>query len=592
MSATLDSMTTKAIDGQHQNILSRITVEQALYFLIAIVAAILRLPDLGIPPLSPIEATQALAVWDQWQPVSDLTDIGSPLYFSLTGLISQVLGFSDEVMRLVPALFGIALTVLPWFLRHRSGKLGALVASLLLAVSPTLTFASRTAGGQSAALFFGFLILIAWLRYQELATASWFYILVIAMAFGITTDPLFFGFLVSLILAWLAQATIGPSLFIDDNGRRHPVVLPVRSEARAGLLLALGVFFIVGTAFLIRPDGIGAAADLFAQWIVRFSLETDTQLWISPFLAILRYELGLLIVGLPAMFWAIRSDRPFPFLLVYWLVGSLILLLLQRGAVANVVLVTIPGILLTGTFTGAILSELKDWRRLSFSIVILVAAGIIYVNLSRYGRLFDANQSTIGSYNILLVVITLMATATIFAILWGWDKETVKKSVIAGILLIIVVVSWSIAWWIGRAGANDTREMLVNIASDDDLPLLANTINQLSWQLDNSEQDVQLLSSVESPALRWYLRELTNLEINNALPRSMDTSLIVTTNEQVPELATGYIGSDFGHIRLNSPQRYSMADMLRWWLFRESPSQVLEERVILWLRADLAGGTP
>jgi hypothetical protein len=72
----------------------------------------------------------------------------------------------------------------------------------------------------------------------------------------------------------------------------------------------------------------------------------------------------------------------------------------------------------------------------------------------------------------------------------------------------------------------------------------------------------------------------------------MDTSLIVTTNEQVPELATGYIGSDFGHIRLNSPQRYSMADMLRWWLFRESPSQVLEERVILWLRADLAGVTP
>ncbi|HCB49372.1 MAG TPA: hypothetical protein DEP47_07590, partial [Chloroflexi bacterium] len=89
------------------------------------------------------------------QPASDLTNIGSPLYFTMTGLISQVMGYSDEVMRLVPALFGIALTVLPWFLRHRSDKLGALVASLLLAVSPTLTFTSRIAGGQSAALFFG-----------------------------------------------------------------------------------------------------------------------------------------------------------------------------------------------------------------------------------------------------------------------------------------------------------------------------------------------------------------------------------------------------------------------------------------------------
>jgi hypothetical protein len=251
-------------------------------------------------------------------------------------------------------------------------------------------------------------------------------------------------------------------------------------------------------------------------------------------------------------------------------------------------LIAIPGLLLIGTFSDAIIGEIQDWRRLSFSMVILIAGGIIYVNLSRYGRLLLSNQSEAGSYNILLVFITLMATVTLFAILWGWDKETVKKGVLAGFLLIIVMVSWSIAWWIGRAGANDTRELLVRSASDDDLLLLASTIRELSWQLDNSERGVQILSTIESPALKWYLREFTNLEMGNALPSSVDIPLIITTNEQVPELANEYIGSDFGFKRLNSPQNISPADLLRWWLFHESNSPIPEERLLLWLRADLA----
>jgi hypothetical protein len=590
MSTTYDSMTTTETEEQGLHLHSRVTVEHALYFVVALIAAILRLPGLGASPLSPTEAIEALAIWDQWQPASELIKIGSPIYFSLTGFVSQVLGFSDEIMRLVPALFGIGLVLLPWFLRHRTGKLGALIASLLMAVSPTLTFASRTVGGESAALFFGLLIFIAWLRYQESAEVKWFYTLTIATALGLTTAPIFYGFLFSLLLAWLAQATIGPALLLDENGNRLRITLPTGSETRTAALLALGAFILVATSFLLRTDGIGAAGDLIALWIAQFTVQAEPEFWLSPFLAILRYELVLIIIGLPALIWSFRSDRPYPFFLAYWLGASLLLLLLQRGVVGNLGLVMIPGLLLIGTFSDAIIGEIRDWRRMSFAMVILIAGGIIYVNLSRYGRLLDASQTVSGTYNILLVVITLMATVTLFAILWGWDKETVKKGVLVGFLLIIVMVSWSIAWWIGREGANDTRELLVRSASDDDLLLLASTIGELSWQLDNSERGVQILSIIESPALRWYLRDFTNLELGNALRRSMDTPLIITTNEQVPELANSYIGSDFGFTRLNSPQNISMADLLRWWLFHESHYPMPEERLILWLRADLVEG--
>jgi hypothetical protein len=152
------------------------------------------------------------------------------------------------------------------------------------------------------------------------------------------------------------------------------------------------------------------------------------------------------------------------------------------------------------------------------------------------------------------------------------------------------MISWSTAWWLSNVGANDTRERWIREASDDDLPLLADTMTELSWQIDNSEQDVQILSAVESPALRWYLRDFPNMDLVGALPRTVDSPLIITTANQTDLLFDGYIGADFGHKRLDTPLYLTPREALQWWLFHESPIPVDEERVILWLRADIAGG--
>jgi hypothetical protein len=48
--------------------LSRLTVADGLLGLVLLAAALLRLANLGHLPLSDAEATQALAVWQFWQP--------------------------------------------------------------------------------------------------------------------------------------------------------------------------------------------------------------------------------------------------------------------------------------------------------------------------------------------------------------------------------------------------------------------------------------------------------------------------------------------------------------------------------------------
>ena len=48
--------------------LAKVTPEHIAYLGIALLAAVLRFADLGLKPLNPGEALEALAVWDLWLP--------------------------------------------------------------------------------------------------------------------------------------------------------------------------------------------------------------------------------------------------------------------------------------------------------------------------------------------------------------------------------------------------------------------------------------------------------------------------------------------------------------------------------------------
>ncbi len=66
-----------------------------------------------------------------------------PFQIELVAAIFTILGDSDFTSRLAYALFGTALVGLPYFLRHHIGRRGALIAAVMLALSPALLYFSR-----------------------------------------------------------------------------------------------------------------------------------------------------------------------------------------------------------------------------------------------------------------------------------------------------------------------------------------------------------------------------------------------------------------------------------------------------------------
>ena len=561
----------------------QLTIADGALLLIGAATAVLRLVNLGGPPLAPAEAEAALTVWQFWQPGQAELAIGSPAYFTLTGLLAQVLGFSDGVMRLVPALFGVGLVLLPWLLRKQLGAAGMLATAVFLAISPITTAIARTVGGDSIALFAALLLLVAWVRLQTDGAARRRYALLIALALGLTSAPLFYSALLTLAAAWLLLRLFGPRFGEEKVGLGETAVW------RTPALVAGTLFLALTTTFLLNLSGFGATFTLLSDWLGQFGRSAAVA-WGAPLLAVGRYEPGLLLFGLFAIVWAVWRGHPLGSLAVYWLLALLVLLLAQQGVMVNAGLVSLAAALLLGSFAGAIIGEGVEPHGWALAGGLLAVWAIMFVNISRYARASQFQPEDLSYIWVAIFGLTLGLTAVYFLI--TWEPRATYQGLLLSLLAFLIFYSWGAAWRLGHLAANDPRETWVTAGATDDLRLMIATLQDLSWQMARSERDLDVLSTVNSPLLGWYLRDFRNLQIVEALPPATTHSVVITPFTAEPALGSDYIGTDFGLWRSGATPGFSQSpiiDTLRWWLLSHTNNQIQEERVIIWLRADLAG---
>ncbi|MBM3943300.1 MAG: TIGR03663 family protein [SAR202 cluster bacterium] len=91
-----------------------------------------------------------------------------PFQIEAVALIFRLLGDTDFTARLLYVLFGTALVGLPYFLRDYLGRAGALLAGLMLALSPALLYFSRFGRNDIIMAFWAVaLVVLAWRYFQE-----------------------------------------------------------------------------------------------------------------------------------------------------------------------------------------------------------------------------------------------------------------------------------------------------------------------------------------------------------------------------------------------------------------------------------------
>ncbi|MEY4233412.1 MAG: hypothetical protein RL635_379, partial [Chloroflexota bacterium] len=182
------------------------TMEAWAYVLLGCYATATRLFELGAAPLAGSAARDAMWAWEQARglPVPATAVPNSALLFSLQMLLFWVGGHATETLaRLAPALAGIALVFLPLLLRKELGNIGALAASAVLALSPSLTAIARSAAGVGLALPLAALTAIGVWRWQCNQSAPSLLAAALAAGAGLASGPEYIAAIVALVIAAL-----------------------------------------------------------------------------------------------------------------------------------------------------------------------------------------------------------------------------------------------------------------------------------------------------------------------------------------------------------------------------------------------------
>ncbi|MGQ9627395.1 MAG: flippase activity-associated protein Agl23 [Anaerolineae bacterium] len=251
--------------------------EVAFYALLALVAVGTRFWDLGARAMSHDESLHALYSWKLYagQGYQHNPMMHGPFLFHFNALIYFLFGDDDFTARISTALFGVALVLLPAFLRKWLGRMGALTAAALLTISPFMLYYSRYIRNEVFISVWTVLMVIALFRYLDERRDMWLYVGTVALTMSILTKEVsfIFGF---IGLSFIIIAAIW-ELVSEETARTLYLI-----GAAAGGFMALA-------GLIIALAAQGAAAE---DQTAKFALK------LVPYLIILiGFDLAALVLG-------------------------------------------------------------------------------------------------------------------------------------------------------------------------------------------------------------------------------------------------------------------------------------------------------
>ena len=177
-------MTTSTLMEQPPSVLERpitaalrLTWEKVLYLVLLAAAFITRFYDLGTRAMSHDESLHTQFAWYLYQGrgFQHSPLMHGVLRFEVTAFFYWLFGDNDFTSRIPTSLMGIAAVGLMYFFRRWIGRAGALVAALLMVISPYMLYYSRYIRDEPYVVVWGILVALLVIRFMETRAAKLLY---------------------------------------------------------------------------------------------------------------------------------------------------------------------------------------------------------------------------------------------------------------------------------------------------------------------------------------------------------------------------------------------------------------------------------
>jgi sugar lactone lactonase YvrE len=219
------------------------------WVLMFILAVLSRFVNLGDRVMSHDESLHTKFSWDLWKQgnFQHTPLMHGPVLFHATAFFYFLFGDSDFSARLYPAILGIIMVMMPkLFFERWLGKRGAMVASVLMLISPMIVYHHRYIREDTPSMFYTLVMLYAVLQYVDGVKPKqikWLLVLSGANLLGLASKEVAFMYIAIfggfLTLFWLVQVLAGIT-----RQETKPVVGWI-----LGVIVAVGL--IGGAAFFV-----------------------------------------------------------------------------------------------------------------------------------------------------------------------------------------------------------------------------------------------------------------------------------------------------------------------------------------------------
>lgn len=569
-----------------------ITWEAILWAVIVLVAAVLRFADIGSMPLSPQETASALAAWNVYHgAATDMPD-GSLLTYG-TALIFFLFGVSDASARVLPAVSGVVLTLLPALLRRQIGALSSLACGLFLAASPTLVLYSRQVDSVMVVACLSLAVLAFVLKLDETRRIEWAYAAAVAGGALVTAGPAAFTALVGLACFALARmwhrgaaeeemsgtmslSQIGNRLGQNPGDLREAELVGasrIRRSVSAGAVTVL----ILATGLLLNLHGIQeGVVDAAGAWAGALAGAGSTGSLASLPLLLITYDPVLTLLGLAGVIMVASTRHRTSGGLLWWLAAISILSWAASGQSPEMTVLPVVSVaVLGGIQAGALLSGLREQQtRRDLLALASVAVPLLWLVVFALGHLSRPNPVVPSIFGALPVTCLVLAVC-VFGLKVGWGRMLGTIGLIGvGVLIVLSVHTSSIL----QRGEVEPPGVVVTVG---DVRALVRDVKEArdAMAATGQEGPIRVDKSLEYP-LAWYLRDVP--VVFESHPDSQDCMFIARADSPAP--VWHHVTQRYMLLRTGGPRAEGFGQRWLWYFYREKTDGSVSVNVDLHVR--------
>jgi hypothetical protein len=537
-----------------------------------------RIIRLGALPLNHMEAEIALQALGVARGEEVLFG-GHIAYVGLTGIPFFLISPGNLLARFWPAFFGALVVLIPYLFRKSIGEWPAVLAGLILAISPEMVGLSRIVGSPMMAMIFLLLFLGSWLHKKSILAG-------VCLGLGLMSGP---GF-------WIGLTILGLSFVFADGlfGVRqvfNKQALPADKPFWIRFALSFAVtLLLVGTGFFKAPAGLSGIFSGLYTFILGFGTRVQAPFGIIPF-ALVAYSAGAVIFGVWGGIRGILVKSKLDMFLFIWAGFGLIFIILYPAAgPAELIWVTLPLWVLGARVV------VFAWRKpeTSRSVMTIMAVLVVVIFAFMLLALRTLVMPTLTpsqqiNYLIALVGGVVLLVAILLLVSYGWTEEIARAGLLLGLALVFSAGMISISVNSTGIGPEIPNELWYP-----DQPVLTTewlnvTIDRiLVWNARGQDPVDIVVSGMDTPGLRWALHNYDPLDFVPFVPLQSQPGVLITPAGVIPEISRGYQGQGLVWTHEVPWRELSPNQYLTWLVTRDVPT--LPQELILWVRTDKMPG--